>query len=187
MKANSGPAKGHAANKRQPGLIDAHVGHRIRLRRVSLGMSQEELAKRVGLTFQQIQKYESAASRVCVGRLYALSQALDCAPNSFFEGLPELLQTGRYQGDEPGKARRQELKLAKERWSMRAAEVPIRVGDRVRATKSLFRGREFVVAQVDPQGRSGACSLHGYPILDDGSVSKDVVWLGPAAAVEVIG
>ncbi len=72
------------SNKRRPDPIDVHVSSRLRGRRLSLGMSQEELGERLGLTFQQIQKYESATSRISAGRLYSLSQALGCSPEYFF-------------------------------------------------------------------------------------------------------
>jgi transcriptional regulator with XRE-family HTH domain len=61
----------------KPNPTDVHVGARVRLRRTLLGMSQEKLGDAIGLTFQQVQKYERAANRVGASRLYRLSQALD--------------------------------------------------------------------------------------------------------------
>lgn len=71
--------------------IDAHVGKRIRLRRTLLGLSQEKLGEALGVTFQQIQKYERGANRVGASRLYDIATALD-VPISFF--FDDMLSTG---------------------------------------------------------------------------------------------
>ncbi len=75
----------HAA----PNPIDQHVGLRIRLRRKELGVSQERLADSIGLTFQQVQKYERAANRVSASKLYEMARALQTSVAYFFEGLPD--------------------------------------------------------------------------------------------------
>ena len=67
--------------------IDAHIGARVRLRRLMLGMSQESLGGQLSLTFQQIQKYEKGVNRISARRLYALARALSVPVNYFFEGL----------------------------------------------------------------------------------------------------
>jgi transcriptional regulator with XRE-family HTH domain len=67
-----------------PHPIDVTVGKRIRLRRVQLGLSQTELGKKLGVTFQQVQKYENGANRVSCSRLYEISTALDVPINFFF-------------------------------------------------------------------------------------------------------
>ncbi len=69
------------------GLIDKHVGNRVRIRRLSLGISQQDLARNLGLTFQQIQKYEKGANRIGASRLYELSALLNVNVDFFFEGL----------------------------------------------------------------------------------------------------
>lgn len=71
-----------------PDPIDVHVGSRVRLRRTLLGMSQEKLGKALGLTFQQIQKYERGANRIGSSRLYRLSQILDVPVSFFFDDMP---------------------------------------------------------------------------------------------------
>ena len=71
----------------KPNPIDIHVGGRVRLRRTLLGMSQEKLAQALGLTFQQIQKYETGMNRVSASRLWDISDALDVPVAFFFEGL----------------------------------------------------------------------------------------------------
>ncbi|MCZ6743152.1 MAG: helix-turn-helix transcriptional regulator [Alphaproteobacteria bacterium] len=75
------------ASRRGPHLIDVHVGSRVRLRRNLLGMSQEKLGKAIGLTFQQIQKYERGVNRVGASRLYHLGLALDVPVSFFYEDL----------------------------------------------------------------------------------------------------
>jgi len=67
--------------------IDRHVGSRLRLARLSRSISQCHLAERLGLTFQQIQKYERGTNRVSAGRLYEISRAVDVEVTFFFEGL----------------------------------------------------------------------------------------------------
>jgi len=67
--------------------IDLHVGLRVRQRRMALGVTQAELAKAVGLTFQQIQKYESGANQLVSSRLYEIALALRVPVSFFFEGL----------------------------------------------------------------------------------------------------
>lgn len=73
---------------RAPDPIDVHVASRLRMRRMMLGVSQEALAARIGVTFQQIQKYEKGQNRVGASRLYQLSEALGVPVGHFYEGLP---------------------------------------------------------------------------------------------------
>ena len=74
-------------NDRAPNPIDRHVGLRIRMRRKELGISQERLAECIGLTFQQVQKYERAANRVSASKLWEMSRALNTSIAYFYEGL----------------------------------------------------------------------------------------------------
>ena len=67
--------------------VDAHVGQRIRQRRWMAGMTQQQLAEKVGIKFQQIQKYETGMNRVSASRLFDVAQALDVPVSFFFEGL----------------------------------------------------------------------------------------------------
>ncbi|MDA0997146.1 MAG: helix-turn-helix transcriptional regulator [Proteobacteria bacterium] len=71
-----------------PHPVDVHVGSRVRLRRTMLGMSQEKLGEAVGLTFQQIQKYERGANRIGSSRIYQFSRILDVPVSFFFEDMP---------------------------------------------------------------------------------------------------
>ena len=73
---------------RRANPIDVHVGSRVRLRRMLLGMSQEKLGEHLGLTFQQIQKYEKGINRIGASRLFDLSQVLAVPVQYFYEELP---------------------------------------------------------------------------------------------------
>jgi len=69
--------------------VDAHVGKRIRHRRWMVGMTQQQLADRVGIKFQQIQKYETGMNRVSASRLWDIADVLDVSISFFFEGLDD--------------------------------------------------------------------------------------------------
>lgn len=71
-----------------PNPIDVHVGRRLRLRRTLLGMSQERLGELLGLTFQQVQKYERGVNRIGSSRLFELGQILDVPISFFFDDMP---------------------------------------------------------------------------------------------------
>src|SRR5215475_15467261 len=73
--------------------VDDHVGSRIRLRRTLLGMTQEQLAGALGISYQQIQKYETGANRVSAGRLFEIGQRMDVEVGYFFEGLDTATST----------------------------------------------------------------------------------------------
>lgn len=73
--------------KSSPDPVDIHVGARVRLRRTLLGMSQEKLGKALGLTFQQVQKYERGANRIGSSRLFQLSRILDVPVSFFFDEM----------------------------------------------------------------------------------------------------
>ncbi len=71
-------------------LVDVYVGKRVRQQRTALGMSQENLASKLGVTFQQVQKYEKGANRIGASRLFQVSQALQVPISHFFEGFSEI-------------------------------------------------------------------------------------------------
>jgi transcriptional regulator with XRE-family HTH domain len=108
MKGIADMARGEhvvgAEKEGRPSPIDVHVGSRIRLRRTLLGMSQERLGEALGLTFQQVQKYERGVNRVGASRLFDLSRVLDVPISFFFDDMPESLAstyggpTGRRTG-----------------------------------------------------------------------------------------
>ena len=75
-------------NARRPNPMDIHVGSRVRPRRMLLGMSQEKLGDQLGLTFQQVQKYEKGINRIGASRLYDLSKTLGVPIDYFYEDAP---------------------------------------------------------------------------------------------------
>lgn len=84
--------------KKAPNPIDKHVGSRVRMRRMMLGMSQEKLGDALGLTFQQVQKYEKGTNRIGASRLQQISQILQVPVAFFFEGAPEIPGTNWSEG-----------------------------------------------------------------------------------------
>ncbi len=76
-----------------PNPVDRHVGLRLRMRRKELGISQEKLAESIGLTFQQVQKYERAANRVSASKLWEMARALSTSVGYFYEGLGDTVET----------------------------------------------------------------------------------------------
>ncbi len=83
------PKSGSDPTEGRPSPIDVHVGSRIRLRRTLLGMSQERLGDQLGLTFQQVQKYERGVNRVGASRLFDLARVLDVPISFFFDDMPD--------------------------------------------------------------------------------------------------
>jgi transcriptional regulator with XRE-family HTH domain len=75
---------------KKPNPVDAHVGSRVRLRRMLLGMSQERLGESMGLTFQQVQKYEKGVNRIGASRLFQIAKILEVPVQFFFEEAPQL-------------------------------------------------------------------------------------------------
>jgi len=88
---------------RAPNPVDRHVGLRIRLRRKELGVSQERLAESIGLTFQQVQKYERAANRVSASKLWEMARALKTSVAYFYEGLGDPATAGGEGEGEDGR------------------------------------------------------------------------------------
>jgi transcriptional regulator with XRE-family HTH domain len=84
--------------KKAPNPIDKHVGSRVRMRRMMLGMSQEKLGDALSLTFQQVQKYEKGTNRIGASRLQQISNILQVPVAFFFEGAPHLAGTAAAHG-----------------------------------------------------------------------------------------
>ncbi len=124
-----------------PHPVDTHVGGRIKLRRNILGMSQEKLGKAIGLTFQQVQKYEKGTNRVGASRLFELSQVLGVPVSYFFEGAPSETDSS----DRPGTmefaesdpmARRETIDLIRAYYSIENPAVRRRFLDLIRSMAS---------------------------------------------------
>lgn len=116
-----------------PHPIDIHVGSRLRMRRTLLGLSQERLGEAVGITFQQLQKYERGANRISASRLFHLAQVLDVPIGYFFEDMPasetpasedaELVQIPDQPGEFEAMARRETLELVRAYYRIGSAQV----------------------------------------------------------------
>ena len=115
-----------------PDPVDVHVGKRIRERRVSLGLSQTDLGDNLGLTFQQIQKYEKGANRISASKLWALSNLFKVSIEWFFDGLgkagkgqkdvmtrPGALELAKYYSACPASTRKRLLALIRATADMR--------------------------------------------------------------------
>lgn len=89
------------AKRKGPHPVDVHVGKRVRSRRTLLGMSQEKLGEALGLTFQQVQKYERGANRIGSSRLWELTSILDVPISYFFEDMDKDTSKARYTDDVP--------------------------------------------------------------------------------------
>jgi len=87
--------------KKVPSPVDKHVGSRVRMRRLMLGMSQEKLGDGLGLTMQQVQKYESGKNRIGASRLQHISHILQIPVPFFFEGAPQLPEQPEGIGEPP--------------------------------------------------------------------------------------
>ncbi len=90
--------------KKAPNPIDKHVGSRVRMRRMMLSMSQEKLGDALGLTFQQVQKYEKGTNRIGASRLQQIAQILQVPVSFFFEGAPAAGTHHHGMGEAPSPA-----------------------------------------------------------------------------------
>src|ERR1700680_2116771 len=88
----------NTVRKKAPNPVDQHVGSRVRVRRMILAMSQTNLGSALGLTFQQVQKYEKGTNRIGASRLQQISHILQVPVAFFFEGAPSAQVVGRSEG-----------------------------------------------------------------------------------------
>jgi len=134
--------------KEGPNPVDGHVGARIRLRRTLLGMSQQKLGEAIGLTFQQVQKYERGSNRISASRLFQLTRVLDVPLSFFFDDMaPDVASAPVYEEDgaavlsdrssvdyEPDPmAKRETLELVRAYYSIRDDSVRRRLLDLAKA------------------------------------------------------
>ncbi len=89
-----------------PSPVDMHVGARLRVRRTLLGMNQTTVGEAIGLTFQQVQKYENGTNRISASRLYALSRLLDVPIQHFFDDMPAAVAASSPTNKKRGKAKK---------------------------------------------------------------------------------
>ncbi len=139
MARRPGKPKGHRSSSEVE--IDKHVGQRLRQRRVILGLSQTALGDALGLTFQQVQKYEKGSNRVGASRLYQLSKILDVPVSYFYEDMPgELARITlsvkpptRDESEPDTMHKRETLELVRAYYRIENADVRQRLRDTVRA------------------------------------------------------
>ena len=84
------PSAKAVISKKAPNPVDRHVGSRVRMRRMLVGMSQEKLGEALGITFQQIQKYEKGTNRIGASRLHQIGRVLGVPIEFFYEGAPQI-------------------------------------------------------------------------------------------------
>ncbi len=124
-----------------PNPVDIHVGSRVRLRRTLLGMSQEKLGNALGLTFQQVQKYERGTNRIGSSRLFLLSRILDVPVSFFFDDMSPEIASGQVgfaeaaqaNFDQDDLAKRETLELVRAYYKITDAGVRKRLFDLVKA------------------------------------------------------
>jgi transcriptional regulator with XRE-family HTH domain len=117
-----------------PNPIDVHVGKRVRMRRLFLGMNQESLANALGLTFQQVQKYEGGANRVSASRLSEMAKILDVPVSFFYADLPSETETKPEEREARERMERQEtIELVRYYYSIPSAELRQKFLDLVKA------------------------------------------------------
>ncbi len=130
---------------RRPSPVDVHVGERVRLSRKLLGMTQTDLGDAIGLTFQQIQKYERGVNRIGASRLLALARVLDVSIDYFFEDIPTAVAAISPATKRRGKAKklpsyaldpmakRETLELVRAYYKIEDADVRQRVSQLIKA------------------------------------------------------
>jgi len=137
--------------------VDRHVGSRIRLRRTLLGMTQTALGQAVGLTFQQIQKYEKGANRVSASRLWQFGATLDVPVSFFFDGLADqghlpdvILEPDPCTPGEPDPmARRETLELVRAYYRIEDRGLGRRLLDLIRAVAAADAQVDAFMAATD--------------------------------------
>ena len=135
---------GHGRGTGIPSPVDVHVGARLRVRRTLMGMSQTALGEAIGLTFQQLQKYEKGTNRISASRLFALSWVLDVSVEYFFDDMPTAVAAssptqGRGRAQKPVKydldpmAKRETLELVRAYYKMRDPQLRKRLRELTKA------------------------------------------------------
>ncbi len=127
-------AKPTAPRKRRqkaerPNPVDVHVGTRVRLRRTLLGMSQERLGDAIGLTFQQVQKYERGANRIGASRLFDLSRVLEVPISFFFDDFGNARELASFAGLPAGEDSRYDPDPMMKRETLELVRAYYRIGD----------------------------------------------------------
>jgi len=141
--------------RRVPGIadpVDIHVGGRVRLRRTLMGLSQEKLGEAVGLTFQQIQKYERGANRIGASRMFDLSKVLDVPVSFFFDDMSEEIK--KRETEPVGFHEQKQVELEKDPLTRRETLELVRAYYRIETTAVRKRIFELVksLARTSDEG-----------------------------------
>lgn len=118
-----------AAKKISKQDIDAHVGDRLRLRRTMMGLNQEAVARAVGITFQQVQKYEKGRNAMNANRLYEFARFMNVPVAYFFEGLESSAQSEKMTGFSETKSEKFDHKSVSDRESLEIMKAFKRIGE----------------------------------------------------------
>ncbi len=151
--------------------VDKHAGYRLRQRRTLLGMSQEKLGAAVGLTFQQIQKYERGSNRIGASRLYEFAAVLDVPVSYFFDEMPSNALSNRplsdrgqmsearkpLKGEKDPLIKRETLELVRHYYKIREAHVRKLIVQMLKAVGATSHGQIL----TDPKKRGHRRSLRG--------------------------
>jgi transcriptional regulator with XRE-family HTH domain len=150
FSALSRPSNGQSSQAK-PNPVDAHVGNRLRVRRTLLGLSQEKVGEAMGLTFQQVQKYERGANRIGASRLWDMSRILNCPVSYFFEEMDDETQSASPRNangqvnppreDDP-LLQRETLELVRAYYSITDYDVRRRIYDLARSLAIMTGGAE---------------------------------------------
>lgn len=140
-------------SKKSPNPIDIHVGARVRLRRMMLGMSQEKLGEHLGITFQQVQKYEKGTNRVGASRLQAIARVLSVPVAFFFDGAPGQTPVSGEQGFGPETSPVVDFLSSGEGLSLNKAFI------RIKDPKQRRKVVELVKAMAGDEDEDGAIPL----------------------------
>ncbi|MEF2074843.1 helix-turn-helix domain-containing protein [Consotaella aegiceratis] len=135
--------------------VDTYVGSRLRLRRNSIGMSQGDLARQLGITFQQVQKYEKGTNRVSASRLHRISQVLDVPVSYFFAGLPGSKSDSDAEGQISSETLVDFLSTAD---GLRLNKAFVKIGDPA-VRRALLILLQAVSQQQDQESREKAAAL----------------------------
>jgi transcriptional regulator with XRE-family HTH domain len=148
-----------APEKVEPNPIDVHVGHKLRARRTLLGLSQEKVGEAMGLTFQQVHKYERGANRIGASRLWDMSRILNCPVSYFFEELdPQAMNSSNGDGavqeirnnDDDPLIQRETLELVRAYYNINDYHVRRRIYDLARSLAQMDGAAKLApVAEVE--------------------------------------
>ncbi len=152
-KSKSGSKLGYGHGTGIPNPVDVHVGARLRVRRTLLGMSQTTLGDAIGLTFQQVQKYERGSNRISASRLFALTRVLDVPIQYFFDDMPTAIAASSpAQGGGKGKelpsyeldpmAKRETLELVRAYYKISNPQVRKRLFEVAKAIGAAFKNQD---------------------------------------------